>query len=121
MTEPADQAFFDALTDADAARLDAVLADDFVLVDVIAGSVIDREALVDAVRSGAVVFETIRLVGAPRVRRYASTTIVVGETEMSGRAGEERFAAHSRYTHVFVERDGRLALASAQGTRIAAA
>ncbi len=119
MTETADQAFFAALTSADAERLDALLTDDFILVDVLAGGVVARDALLDAVRSGALAFEAIEPAGPPTVRTYGATTIVVGETRMRGRAGSDRFAAHSRYTHVFVERDGRPALATAQGTPIA--
>jgi uncharacterized protein DUF4440 len=50
----ADRAFFAALLSSDGAALDALLTDDFILVDVMAGGVIGREALVDVVASRSV-------------------------------------------------------------------
>jgi hypothetical protein len=54
-----------------------------------------------------------------RVRRYAGTAVVTGEPQMRGRAGDLTWGAHSRYTHVYVEQDGRWRLAAAQGKQIA--
>jgi hypothetical protein len=52
------------------------------------------------------------------LRRYGSTAIVVGRTEMRGSFNVAPFQATSRYTHVFVEDRGRWRLASSQGTPI---
>lgn len=115
----ADEAFFSALLDADRHALDALLTDDFVLVDVMAGGVIARDDLIEVVGGGQMVFEDVQRPSAPSVRCYGETAVVVGETRMRGRFGDDAFAAHSRYTHVLVRAGGAWRLASAQGTQIA--
>jgi len=37
---------------------------------------------------------------------------------MRGRFGNQAFAARSRYTHVYIEQEGRWRLVAAQGTQI---
>jgi ketosteroid isomerase-like protein len=116
--EEADRGFFSALTRGDAAALQALLVNDFVLIDVMRGAEVSKAELVAAVGGGALRFDAVEVV-ASRVRRYGAAGVVTGETRMSGRVGEARWSARSRYTHVFIERDGRWQLASAQGTAIA--
>jgi ketosteroid isomerase-like protein len=118
--QAADDAFFAALVAGDAARLDSLLAEDFLIVDIAGGGVTPRDVFLDAVRSGALRFAAIDPEGESDVRRYDGTAIVVGATRMRGAFGGEAFAAHSRYTHVFVRRPDGWRLASAQGTPIAA-
>ena len=48
----ADEMFFGALLSADVAALEAVLADDFVIVDVMSGRVTGREEFLAAIGSG---------------------------------------------------------------------
>jgi ketosteroid isomerase-like protein len=116
--EEADRGFFSALTRADASALSALLVDDFLLVDVVRGSEVSRADLIAAVGSGHLRFDAIEVVSS-RVRRYGAAAVVTGETKMSGHVGRTAWAAHSRYTHVFVERGGHWQLTSAQGTAIA--
>ena len=116
----AEDRFFAALLAVDRAGLERVLAPDFLLVDVMTGSEIPRDILVDAVGSRQLVFETIGRSGG-RVRHYGNTAIVIGETRMRGRYGEQSFAAESRYTHVYVRDEGGWLLVTAQGTPIAPA
>lgn len=114
----AESAFFQALLDADAAALERILADDFLIVDVMQGNVTGKAAFLAAVASGQVKFETI----APAdqvVRTHDTTAVVVGRTRMSGRFGEAPFSIASRYTHVFVLQGAAWRLLSAQGTPIA--
>jgi ketosteroid isomerase-like protein len=123
MTQPSDplaaeQQFFAALLAADTKALDDVLADDFLLVDVMSGSEIDKPALIAVVESGQLVFETIEP-AETRVRHYGSTAVANGRTRMSGRYAGSPFTAASRYTHVYVEGAGRWRMVSAQGTPIA--
>ena len=120
-TDPlaADRSFFAALLSASPEALDQILTDDFILIDVMRGSQITKPMLTEAVASRQISFETIET-GESLVRYYQSTAVITGSTQMTGRAGEAPFAAHSRYTHVFVEQQGRWRLASAQGTQIAA-
>jgi ketosteroid isomerase-like protein len=117
--QEADQSFFTALRAADGAALAALLTDDFVLIDVLRGGEVPRGDLIGAVGAGQLRFDAIEVV-ASHVRRYGDTAIVTGETNMRGRFGDAEWAAHSRYTHVYVQKDDRWRLASAQGTPIAA-
>ena len=116
--EFAEDQYFDALVAGDVERIEELLTNEFLIVDVMSGGVVDRPSFIAALRDGLVGFERVHLV--ERVtRRYGDTAIIVGRTEMSGSFDGARFAAASRYTHVLLrERDGRWRLASAQGTRI---
>ena len=116
--EDADQSFFAALRGADGPALAALLTEDFVLTDVMRGGEVPRADLIGAVGAGQLRFDAIDVI-ASRVRRYGGTAVVTGETRMRGRFGEDGWSAHSRYTHVYVEQEGRWRLASAQGTQIA--
>jgi hypothetical protein len=114
----ADRAFFAALISANLDSFDALLTDDFLLIDVLNGSEITKPMLLAAVGSSQVKFDAIEQVEG-RTRMYAaSTAVVTGRTELRGRVGEAAFTASSRYTHVFVAQDGQWMLASAQGTQI---
>src|SRR6266849_2073002 len=114
----AEQQFFTSLTSADVDTLNHILANDFLLIDVVSGSEVTKTALMDVVRSGMLKFEVI-LPLEKRVRLYETTAIVNGRTQMNGMFNGERFAFNSRYTHVYVEHHGRWQLVSAQGTLIA--
>ena len=52
------------------------------------------------------------------VRIYRTTAVITGRTQMSGQLGETPFATENRYTHVYVEEQGRWRLVTAQGTQI---
>jgi ketosteroid isomerase-like protein len=113
----ADNQFFQSLVAADVSTLTALLHDDFLLVD-LSGALSSKSAMLTAIRSGALRFDGID----PReqtVRFFESTAIVTGQTEMSGQLGNTSFAFTSRYTHVFVEREGAWLFVSAQGTPVA--
>jgi ketosteroid isomerase-like protein len=112
-----DHGFFAALRSADGPALETLLAPDFVLIDVLRGTEVQRHELIAALGAGLLRFEVITPLGS-RTRRYGSTAVVTGETSMSGHFGPSPWSAHSRYTHVYVEQDGRWRLASAQGTPI---
>jgi ketosteroid isomerase-like protein len=114
--ERADDRFFAALRAADVDRLDQLLTEDFVIVEVVGGPVVDRGSFIAAVGRRLVDFGAID-VRERNTRRWGDTAIVVGRTEMSGSVDAVPFAVASRYTHVFVrkpDRDWRLI--SAQGT-----
>lgn len=113
----AERQFFKALLEADGPELDRVLADDFMLIDVLSGSEFQKPALLAAVASCQVKFEKIDALES-RVRRYHGIAIVTGRTQMRGRLGEAPFSADSHYTHVYLEQQGFWCLVSAQGTPI---
>ncbi|HEY1274690.1 MAG TPA: nuclear transport factor 2 family protein [Thermoleophilaceae bacterium] len=117
--ELAEDRFFEALAAADADRLEELLADDFLIVDVMSGGVADRLALVGALRDRVIVFDRVDVVERA-TRLYGETAVIVGRTEMAGSFQGEGFTTASRYTHVLVHGDdGGWRLASAQGTPIA--
>ena len=97
--------------------LDRILADDFILIDVMSGSEIMKPDFLAAIGSGQIKFESIEP-AENRVRLHQTTAIITGRTQMKGRLGDAPFAASSRYTHVFVEQQGEWRLVSAQGTQI---
>lgn len=111
----ADQRWFNSLIGADTKALESGLADDFILINVMDGSEIGKASLLAAIGSGQLRFESIEPADR-RVRQYNGTAVVTGRTKMSGSFGETPFAANSRYTHVYVERQGQWLLVSAQGT-----
>jgi ketosteroid isomerase-like protein len=116
--EQAEGQFFDALLRSDAAELAKLLDPEFLLIDVITGSEIPGHVLVDVVRSGQLVFDSIERVDR-RVRLYPYVSIVTGQTRIRGRVDRDAFETHSRYTHVYVPAAGGWRLVSAQGTPIA--
>ena len=113
----AERRFFAALVDANSTALDQVLADDFLLIDVIRGDEITKAALLAVIGSGQLKFEAIDPADS-RVRLYQSAAVITGRTRMSGRFGGTPFSAHSRYTHVFIEQQGQWRMVAAQGTQI---
>jgi ketosteroid isomerase-like protein len=113
----AERAFFTGLLQADLEALELVLAEDFVLIDVMQGAEVPRSTLLALVASGQLRFLAIEGIDR-RVRRYGTTALVTGQTQMRGQFGDQGFTAHSRYTHVYIERQGRWQLVAAQGTQI---
>jgi ketosteroid isomerase-like protein len=116
--EHADDQFFDALTAGDSSRIEQLLDERFLIVDVLSGAVADRTALVAALQERVLEFARVDLIerGA---RYYDDLAIIVGRTQMAGSFAGTAFTAASRYTHVFVRgADARWRLASAQGTPI---
>lgn len=117
----ADESFFQALLDRDVEALEALLADQFLIVDVASGSVHDRAAFLGAIRSGAVTFNGIETLPGETVVRLAGAGagIVVGRTAMSFSDAEGRLIeVSSRYTHIFHANGSGWRLLSAQGTQI---
>ena len=112
-----DESFFAALLDADHDLLGTILADDFVIVDVLSGQVARREELLGAISSGQLRFtEVTRYAEERSVRLRASAAVVAGRTQMVMRYQGDEVTAQSRYTHVYTRDSGRWRLLSAQGT-----
>ena len=80
----AERVFFTGLMEADLAALESVLADDFMLIDVMQGAEIPRSALLALVVPRQLTFEAIDVVDS-RVRRYGTAAVVTGQTRMRGR------------------------------------
>ena len=118
----ADQRFFDALTAADHDALDALLAPDFLIVDIHTGSIGTRAQLLALIRSGELVFPAVLAFPEESiVRTVGETGIVVGRTRMHFTGPDNAsFHADSRYTHVYAAHGDDWRLLSAQGTQIRA-
>jgi ketosteroid isomerase-like protein len=116
--QAAELQFFTALRHADGKALAELLTENFLLIDVMSGSEISRADLIGVVSSRQLTFEQVDRLET-RVRFYQTTAIVTGRTRMSGRFGEQAWAAHSRYTHVYVLERNHWRLATAQGTQVA--
>ncbi len=114
----AERQFFASLIAADGPALERLLADDFVLIDVMRGAEISKQDLVAALGAGQVRFDGIEATDA-RVRMYGDAAVVTGRTEMRIRFGLDSATVRSRYTHVFVRQDNEWRFVSAQGTPIA--
>jgi ketosteroid isomerase-like protein len=113
--------FFAALLDCDVPTLEALLADDFLIVDVVSATVHSRAAFLEAISGGTLTFREIETFPYERTIRLVGidTGIVVGRTAMSFADPEGTpLTVASRYTHVY-RGDGRIwQLVSAQGTPI---
>jgi hypothetical protein len=94
-----------------------LLADDFVLIDVMRGGEVPKAALLAAIQSGDLKFESIEPADV-RLRTHPGTAIVTGRTRMRIKFQETPAEVHSRYTHVYVAIDARWRLAAGQGTPI---
>ena len=112
----AERDFFAALIAGRVDTLEDLLTADFTLAD-LAGSLVEKPGLLAAIASKELQFEAIDQQEA-RIRFYGMAALVTGSTQMSGRFAGSPFTAASRYTHVYVEQDGRWRLAAAQGTPI---
>ena len=116
----ADKAFFGALLSGDIGSLQTLLAEDFLIVDVMSGRVTGREEFLAAIGSGMLQFaEVTQFPDGQSVRRRDAAGVVIGRTRMVMRFGPDTFTADSRYSHFFVNDHGSWRLLSAQGTPIA--
>jgi hypothetical protein len=115
----AEDRFFAALLASDGPALGELLADEFSIIDVLGGSVVDREPFIAAIRDRIVGFQEIDVVERAARTYGEHTAIIVGRTRMAGSFAGSPFEVKSRYTHVFVQVDGRWRMAAAQGTPIA--
>jgi ketosteroid isomerase-like protein len=117
----ADAAFFEALIDRDLPALEALLGEEFLIVDVASGTVHSRAAFLEAIGGRMVTFEQIKTFPAETMIRLAGpgAGIVVGRTAMSVSDAEGALIeVASRYIHVFHANGQGWRLFSAQGTSI---
>ena len=115
----AERTFFSSLLAGDVDTLDKLLADDFLIIDVMRGGETPKPMLLAALGAGMVRFEAVNVVES-RVRLYGEAAVVTGRTEMRMSFGGQSTAVQSRYTHVYVQQGGAWRFVSAQGTQIVA-
>jgi ketosteroid isomerase-like protein len=102
-----DESFFAALLAADHDLLGTILADDFLIVDVLSGQVARRDEMLGATSSGQLRFaEVTRYAEERSVRLRSSAAVVAGRTQMVMRYQGDEVTAQSRYTHVYTRVGG---------------
>ena len=94
-----DESFFTALLAADHDLLGTILADDFLIIDVLSGQVARRDELLGAISSGQLRFaEVTRHAEERSVRLRGSAAVVVGRTRMVMCYQGNKVTEQSRYT-----------------------
>ena len=109
--------FFTALIEGDQAALGNILADDFLLIDIMTGSEVSKAELLGAISAQVFRFDEIDRINY-QVRNYQAVAIITGQTNMTGDVNGRRFEIDSRYTHVFLDLGESWRMLIAQGTKI---
>src|SRR5262245_61099857 len=89
----AEQEFFAALIEADRDR--AVIANDFLLIDVMTCSEVSKAALLEIVAARELRFKQLNRIDF-RVRVYAAMAVITGQTKMIGGFDGQPFEVDSR-------------------------
>ena len=108
-------AFARAVANNDADALDALLADDWIIVNA-DGSIIDKARFLGVIRSGALSHELMESTDL-RVRLYGNTAVVTTLTTSKGKFMGQGFASCERATDIFVKQSDRWQCVFTQLTR----
>jgi hypothetical protein len=101
---------------ADVEALEQILADDFMLIDLM-GRTTSKEPFLAVMKSGQLRFEVLEA-SEVMVRIYDGAAVLVGRTRMTARQGDASFFGKSRFTHVYVKQGSQWRMVAAQGTQI---
>src|SRR5262252_8173691 len=82
-----DRQFFMSLLESNIERLDSLLDDNFIQIDVMRGDEITKSSLLEVMRSGRLRFTTIEPAES-HVRFYEGVAIITGRTQMKAQFGE---------------------------------
>jgi len=114
-----EEAFFAGLLAGDATALEQVLAEDFILVDVLNGDVVPRAGLLEALRAGdLVVMSVARDEADVLIRHRSGLAVVIGRTHTVMRYLGVQTATGSWYTHMYVHDGQCWRRLTAQGTAL---
>jgi ketosteroid isomerase-like protein len=115
--EKLNRQWMQAYVERDTAFLRRHLADDYVSTfpD---GTVLDKQAEIDALASGAVVL-TEMTPRAMDVRLYGSAAVITGRSSIVARVNGQEERGDYRFTDVWVQREGGWQAVASQVTRIA--
>jgi hypothetical protein len=95
-----------------------LLSADFWLIEPLMGWKVNRATLLrDVGGGGGISFRSLTVSGM-LVRSYGETVVVTGRVHVKGRLPYSEFDLPCRYTHVYVRRDERWQLVTAQETPI---
>jgi ketosteroid isomerase-like protein len=112
-----ERAFRQALLKPDPAALETLLAEDWALTDV-TRAVVSKAGLIANLASGDLRFDALDM-GDTLARTYGDTTVITGQSAMRASYKGSAFSGNTRYTHVYVKRNGQWQMVAAQGTAIA--
>ncbi len=111
-----------ALLRNDADQLAQIYADEFRLINY-RGTVVDKAAVLNAIRTGALRFDSLTS-SELQMRLYGNAGIIRGRQHQLARepgAGEKSHPADVRFTHVYIQRDGKWLLVASQITPVLSA
>ena len=108
--------WLDATKSRDAARLNQILADEFVEIDP-AGMARTKQEAIASVTSGDLVFDSFTI-GDVKPRVYGNTAVLVGTSTVTGKYKGEDISGTYRWTDTFVRRNGRWQVVSSQATQV---
>lgn len=106
----------EALMRRDAAMLDRLMADDYVLTTV-RGEVVNKARVLEEIKSANVTAKVQNT--DPAVRVYGDTAVVTGLVSISGRFNNQDVSTQSRYMKIYVKREGSWQVVAAQATLVA--
>jgi ketosteroid isomerase-like protein len=101
----------------DTARLDRILADDFVFTDP-EGKFVTKADWIADMESGIVSYESIHLEDL-RIRLFGDAAVTNGRVTMTVRAEQGSVVSHYCYLAMYVRRDGRWQAVAEQATLLA--
>lgn len=107
---------FQAMVDADAETLDALLADDLVYIHT-TGAIDTKASLIDSIVSGRIDYVQLAS-GESQQRVIGDAVVVTGTAQLAVVAGGAEHALTIRYTEVYIPAGDGWRLASWQSTRV---
>jgi len=105
-----------AMMQLDFAALESILDDELTYTHT-NGRVDGKSQLLSAMRSGALIYESIEFVEA-QIRVYDTAAVVAGTASMKVKAGTQQLNFQARFTDVYVKQNGLWKMVAWQSTRI---
>jgi len=111
-----DQHLADAFVKGDAEMIGHHLADDFILTDPV-GGVWDKQKYLQAIKSKTLKIQSIKESDV-KVQKYGNMAVVTGMSDIKGKARDHDISGQDRWTHVYINKDGRWQVVAEQITRV---
>ena len=109
--------WYEARQKRDVKKLEQLLADDATLINPL-GQLGDKQRVLRALGVGGTTTLESYDLGEVQVRLYGNTAVTTGRATVKGQTGVGDFSGATRFTRVYVQRNGRWQLVAHQATRI---
>jgi ketosteroid isomerase-like protein len=109
--------WYEAREKRDVKSLEQLLADDATLINPL-GQFGDKQRVLKALGVGGTTILESYTLEEVKVRLYGNTAVTTGRATVKGQTGVGDFSGATRFTRVYVQRNGRWQLVAHQGTRI---